>query len=142
MFGTVTVRSPARSRLSHAAVGAVLALWCVFALASGDARAFCLDLGGGCSPSAAAPLGPCHDQTPDSDENPSCDSCVDVLVHEDASARGSQPEHELRAPAATHPFGCARDASLAAAETIAAAALPLIDGSSPYPALRTAVLRI
>jgi hypothetical protein len=123
-------------------VGAVLALWCLFALASGDARAFCLDLGGGCSPSTAAPTGPCHDHAPEDGANPSCDSCVDVLVHEDASARGSQPEHELQAPAATRPFGCANDALLAIAETVTASALSPIDGSSPHPAIRTAVLRI
>jgi hypothetical protein len=142
MFGFKNVRSSARSGFSRVAVSAFLALWCVLALGSGDARAICLDLGGDCSPSAAVPEEPCHDQVPDGGENPSCDSCVDILVHEEASARGSQPEHELRAPAAAHPSGRASDALLAAAETVAASALPLIDGSSLYPALRTAVLRI
>lgn len=142
MFGTVTVRLSARRRLSRAAVGAVLALWCVFALASGDARAVCLDLDGGCSPSTAAPTGPCHDQAPEDSANPSCDSCVDILVHEDASAGGGRPEHELRAPAAAHPFGSAGDGLLAAAGTIATSAASLIDCASPRPAIRTAVLRI
>ena len=142
MFGIVTVRIQARGRLPRVAVGAVLALWCVFALASGDARAFCLDLGGDCSPSAAAPAGPCHDQAPDGGDNPSCASCVDILIHEDALAAGSPPDQELQAPAAAHPLGGASGSLLAAAETLPPAATSLIQGASPHPALRTAVLRI
>ena len=142
MFGTVTVRFPARSRLSRAAVGAVLALWCVFALASGDARAFCLDLGGDCSPSAAAPAGPCHDQAPDGGDNPSCASCVDILIHEDALTTGSLSDQELQAPAAAHSLGGASGSLLAAVETLLAAATSLIQRASLHPVLRTAVLRI
>jgi hypothetical protein len=141
MFGTVTVRFSARNRLSRAAVGAVLALWCVFALASGDARAFCLDLRGGCSPSAASPAGPCHDQAPDSGNNPSCASCVDILIHEDALAAGSLSDQEFQAPAAAHPLGGA-GGSLLAAATLPAAATSLRKGAPLHPALRTAVLRI
>jgi hypothetical protein len=142
MFGKVNARFSARSCLSRAAAGAILALWCVFALASGDARAFCLDFGGGCSPSAAAPVGPCHDQAPDGGDDPSCTSCVDILIHGDALAAGSLSDQELQAPAAAHLPGGAGAALLASAENLAATAASLIQGTFPHPAGRTAVLRI
>ena len=123
-------------------MSAVLALWCVFTLASGDARALCLDLGGACSPSATVPEGTCHDQAPESGTNSSCNSCVDILVHEDASALGSRPDHELHAPAAAHPFGCAEKILLAAAGIPTTAATPLTGSGSPHPSLRTTVLLI
>ena len=124
------------------AVSAVLALWCVFALASGEARALCLDLGGECSPSATVPGGPCHDQAPDNGTNPSCNSCVDILVHEEASASGSRPDQELQAPTAAHLFGSGSHALRATEELFTAAATSLIERFSPRPFLRTSVLRI
>jgi hypothetical protein len=123
-------------------VGAVLALWCVFALASGDARAICLDRGGGCSPSAAVPEGPCHDQTPDSGTNPSCNSCIDILVHDDALTSGIRPDHELRAPVAAHSSGAANEALLATEDVFAVAATFLVGNFLPHPFLSATVLRI
>lgn len=142
MSSTRTMRPSARNGLSRAAVSAFLALWCVFALASGDARAHCLDLGGDCSPSATVPEGPCHDQAPDSGTNSNCNSCVDILVHADASASGIRPDHELRAPAAAPSFGFASEALLAAGDGSTAAVTSLFGSRSPQPFLRTAVLRI
>lgn len=119
-----------------------LALWCVFALASGEARALCLDLDGECSPSATVPVGPCHDRAPDNGTNPSCDSCVDILVHEEAATSGNRPDPELRAPAAAHPSGYGSQAVLATEGLSTVAAPSLIGSHSPHPFLRTAVLRI
>jgi hypothetical protein len=141
MFGTTTFRSSRARGASRVAVGAVLALWCLFALATGDARALCLDFGGACSPAAAAPGGPCHDQGPDGGANSSCAACFDILVHEDAAARGSRPDDGLQAPAAAPAFGSAADAPLFAGEPRAAAAA-LAGTLPPHPSVRTAVLRI
>jgi hypothetical protein len=142
MFGFKKVRPSARSGISRVAVSAVLALWCVFALASGDARAFCLDLGGECSPSATVPEGPCHDSEPAGGASSSCDSCVDILVHEDASASGGRPDQELRAPMAEPWSGFAHEALFATEGIFTAADASLIGDYSPHPFLRTAVLRI
>lgn len=142
MFGMKTVAHAGRRRVSRVAVSAVLALWCVFALASGDVRARCLDLGGACSPSAAVPEGPCHDQEPDGGANSSCNSCVDILIHNDAAAGGNRPDQELRAAATAHLFGFASGALLAAKGPLTAATASLIGSSSPHPLLSTAVLRI
>jgi len=132
----------ARGGITRVAVSAVLALLCVLALASGDARALCLDLGGECSPSAAVPGGPCHDQRPDSGTSSSCDSCVDILVHEDASAGVSRPDHEFRAPTAAQPFSTMSEALLATGGVFTAAGVSLAGSFSPHRFLRTAVLRI
>lgn len=141
MFGFKIVRPPARRGVTRVAASAVLVLWCVFALASGDARAFCLDLGGECSPSTAVPEGPCHDGEPAGGTGSSCGSCVDILIHEDASASGIRPDHGLESPAAAHSSGSARLA-LRATEGPFTPASSLIGSSLPHPFRRTAVLRI
>ncbi len=122
------------------AVSAVMALWCLFALASGDVRALCLDLGGGCS--AMVPEEPCHDQAPYSGTDAGCTSCVDVLVPEDAAASGGRPDHELRGAAAAHPFGCASPALPVSEQSLTATAASLIGSPAPHPCSRTVLLRI
>lgn len=128
--------------ISRAGWSAAFALCFVFAFASGDARALCLDFGGGCSPSAAIPLGPCHNQAPANKVNSSCNSCVDVLVPEAASASNSRPDHELRVSAAAESLAYAS----AALETVSDAATTgqtyPIRTSPREPFLRIAVLRI
>ena len=128
--------------VSRAGWSTALALCFVFAFARGDARALCLDFGGGCSPSAAIPMGPCHNQTPASEVTPSCNSCVDILVPEAASASNSRPDHELRVSAAAESLVYAS----AAFETVSNAATAdqtyLTRTSPREPFLRIAVLRI
>lgn len=142
MFRMKSAPNPKRSDVSRVVAGAVLALWCALVLASGDARTICLDLGGGCSPSAAVPESPCHDQAPDSEASPSCGSCVDIVVPEAASIASSRPEHGLGAPAAARSTG-ATDL-VAGVIGHPAAALPRSPAGSPgrHPSQRTTVLRI
>jgi hypothetical protein len=123
-------------------MSALLALWCVFALASEDARAFCLDRGGDCSPSSAVPEGPCHEPAPGGGTTSRCGSCVDILVHEDASARGSRPDHELPAPAVAQSPGSAVSSVAPSGDAIAAFLSSRTGSPSPHSFQRTTVLRI
>jgi len=132
----------AKRGLSRAAMGVVLAFWCAFALASADARAICLSRGGECSPSALVAEGSCHEQAADTGANPDCNSCVDVLLHGDASASGSRSDRELPAPAVTQlPASVAHAANTPGD---APAAFPTARSGSPsqYPFPRIDILRI
>lgn len=142
MFGLRLFPSPARNALARVAIGAVLAFGSVLALASGEARALCLDLGGTCSPSTAGPTGPCHDQEPEDGANPSCTSCVDIIVHDDAASRASRPDHELPPPVSAHPSRCGAMSATAAQGVPAALAASTIAHRSPHPFLRSVVLLI
>jgi hypothetical protein len=99
---------------------ALLALWCLLWAVSGDARALCLDFGGNCSPSAAVPAGPCHDQVPEGGSSSNCGACVDILVPDDASALGCRAHHELLAPVTTLSVGSAGELLVAKAASVPA----------------------
>lgn len=126
----------------HAGVGVLVALWCLLSLVGGTTRALCLDLGGECSSSSAAPVEPCHDRLPDSGAIPSCGACVDILVREDATTRNGRPEFEPGAsdPARSLPDETAAGADLGSA--VATLAAPLIEVPPQHPLLRSVVLRI
>jgi hypothetical protein len=141
MFGTRFARSSTSSGGSRAGASAAFALCFAFALASGDARAHCLDFGGECSPSTAIPIGPCHEQTPADGADSGCSSCVDILVPEAAAVCGSRPDHDLRAPVASSP----PDSAIVATNpgnAIAASPAHPISGSPRLPFQLTLVLRI
>lgn len=136
------VRKSARGVVSRAGAAAMIALWCLLSLVSGATQALCLDLGGGCSPSAAVPAGPCHDEAPDDSRNPGCGSCVDIVVPDDVSISGGRPDRDFRAPAAAQSPALA-NLDLGAMEHAAgAASSPLLERCPPHPFLRAAVLRI
>lgn len=128
--------------ISRAGWSTAFALCFVFAFASGDARALCLDFGGGCSPSAAIPMGPCHNQMPANEVNSSCNSCVDVLVPEATSASNSRPDHELRVSLTAELFAYASATLETLGDTATAAQTYRIRTSPREPFLRIAVLRI
>jgi hypothetical protein len=122
--------------------GVLLALWCLLSLVGGTTRALCLDFGGACNSSSAAPAEPCHDRLPDSGTVPSCGACVDILVREDATARNGRPDREVEAPAPTQTLPAGGEAAALLESAVAAIAAPLIEVPPQHPLLRTAVLRI
>lgn len=119
-----------------------MALWCLLSLTSEATQTHCLDGGGECSPSAAVPMGSCHDQAPATDIDAGCGSCIDIIVPQDASARHSRPDRDLRAPQATRSLVAANDAIIACENALAATVLPLTGEPPLHPLLRTTVLRI
>lgn len=140
MFGMKTVPfSARRPRASRPASAVALALWVLFSLLGNGTPVLCLDAAGECSP-AAASTAPCHDQAPDADLAPSCDSCVDIAVPDESLAHASRPDRDLRAPTAA-PLVAAND-SFSAAEHAVAAAAPRGDEARLHPAFRTTVLLI
>jgi len=142
MFRTQTVRFSARSGISRAGVSAVLMLWCLLSLTIGATQALCLEVGGECSPSAAVPAGPCHEQAPDSGLAPVCGSCIDVLVPEDSSANCNRPDRNLQAFAVAQSL-LAANVALIAKEDPFAVATAFQGGNAPLqPSPRTTVLRI
>lgn len=142
MFGRRIVRFSARRGISRAGVSAILALWCLFSLASGTTQALCLDFGPECAPSASAPAVPCHDQTPGGGRDSSCGSCVDILIPEDASVARSRPDSDLR-PLGAAPSLAAANAALGALEDAVASTATHPVGLPPlHPAPSTTVLRI
>jgi hypothetical protein len=142
MFQTKKVWVSARSGIYRVGVGAVLMLWCLLSLTIGATQALCLEVGGECSPAAADPAGPCHEQTPDRGMNPVCGSCIDVLVPEDSAASGSRPDRDLQAFAAAQAL-LAANAALIAKEDSFAVATSFQGGNAPlHPSPRTTVLRI
>ena len=116
-------------------------LWCLLSLTSGTTRALCLDGSGECSPSAAIPAGPCHDQAPETDITPGCGSCIDIVLPQDASAMHSRPDRDLQAPQTTLSAGV-HDALAAGGDAVAAAVTPRTGDSPLHLSLRTTVLRI
>lgn len=142
MFGMRSVRFSARSGVSRAGTSAVLALWCLLSLTIGVTRAYCLEVGGECSPPGAGPAKNCHDQAPGRENDPSCGSCVDVLVPEDVSARCNRPDHSLRAQVAAQPLVAADQALVAMEDAATATSAHLIVPSLLHPVLRATVLRI
>jgi len=142
MFRTRTVRFSTRSGIPRAGVIAVLMLWCLLSLTIGATPALCLEVGGECSPSAAFPAGPCHDQAPERGLTPVCGSCIDVLVPEDSSASCSRPDRNLQAFAVAQSL-LAANAALITKEDTSAAATAFQGGNAPLqPFPRATVLRI
>jgi hypothetical protein len=142
MSGMGIARFSAWSGVFRTRVGAVLSLWCLLMLIGGATQTLCLEIDGGCPPSAEGQSEPCHEPGPDSGGNTNCGSCIDVLVSEDASARCSRPDHELRAPVATQQL-VAASAVLTHLEHVGAATSTLLDSRSLLdPSHRTTVLRI
>ncbi|MHB8837089.1 MAG: hypothetical protein ACYC9Y_15475 [Candidatus Methylomirabilia bacterium] len=137
-------RFSARSGVSQAGAGVILALWCLLSLTIEATQAHCLQVGKECSPPTAASVRNCHDQAPDRASEPSCGACVDVRIPVDAAARCNRPDHDLRAPvtATAHPLLAAHEALVAMADSITASATHLIVLSPLHPVLRTTVLRI
>ena len=136
------VRFWAKSGIFRAGVSAVLMLWCLLSLTIGATQALCLEVGGECSPSAAVPTGPCHEQAPDSGLTPVCGSCIDVLVPEDSSASCSRPDRNLQAFAVAQSL-LAANAALITKEDSSAAATAFQGGNAPLqPFPRATVLRI
>ena len=117
-------------------------LWCLLSLTIGATQALCLEVGGECSPSAAVPAGPCHEQAPDSGLAPVCGSCIDVLVPEDSSANCSRPDRNLQAYAAAQSLLAANAALIAKEETFAVATASQGGNAPLQPSPRTTVLRI
>ena len=117
-------------------------LWCLLSLTSEATQAHCLAGGGECSPSAAVPVGSCHDQTPETDIDPGCGSCIDIIVPQDASAMHSRPNRDLRAPQATRSLVAANDAIIACGDALAATVPPLTGEPPLHSLLRTTILRI
>ena len=117
-------------------------LWCLLSLTIGATQALCLEVGRECSPSAAVPAGPCHEQAPDSGMNPVCGSCIDVFVPEDSSARCNRPDRNLHAFAALYAVASPNEVLSAMADAIVANAESPIGKSSLHPFIRITVLRI
>jgi hypothetical protein len=142
MIQTRFVRFWANGGISRAGVIAVLMLWCLLSLTIGASQALCLEVGGECSPSAAVPAGPCHEQAPDSGLAPVCGNCIDVLVPEDSAANCSRPDRNLQAFAVAQSLLAANAALITKEDTFAVAAA-FQGGNAPlYPSPRTTVLRI
>ena len=144
MFGMRFSRFSARSGVSQAGASVILALWCLLSLTIEATRAHCLEVGRECPAPTAAAAGNCHDQDPDRASEPSCGTCVDVLIPADASAKCNRPNHDLRAPVAAtaHPLVAAHEDLVAMADSITASATHLIVMSPLHPVPRTTVLRI
>jgi hypothetical protein len=142
MFRTKPVRFSARSGIFRAGVSAVLVLWCLLSLTVGATRALCLEIGGECSPSAAVPAGPCHEQEPDSGLTPVCGSCIDVLVPEDSSANCNRPDRNLQSFAVAQSLLAANAALISREDSFGVAAAFQGANASQYPFPRTTVLRI
>lgn len=119
-----------------------LALWCLLSLVGGATRAHCLDFGGECSPSAAAPVEPCHSQPSDSAADPGCGSCIDILVNDVAALGCGRFERVLEADGAVQSLPAASHALIGREEAHAVAAAPEGGIASLDPFLRTTVLRI
>jgi hypothetical protein len=142
MFGMRLVQFSARYGVSRSGTSVILALWCLLSLTSGATQALCLDGGGKCSPSATAPVGPCHDQAPETDVTPGCGSCIDIIVPQDASAMHSRPDRELQAPQATQSLVAVNDAFVTWGSALTTTAVPPTGAPPLHPSLRTTVLRI
>lgn len=123
-------------------MGVVLALWCLLSLVGGTTRALCLDFGGECSSSSAAPVEPCHDRLPDSGAVPSCGACVDILVRDDATTRNGRPEIDTVASDQARSLPDETAAAVALGNAVATIAAPLIEVPPQQPLLRSVVLRI
>lgn len=130
------------SGVSRTRVRAVLVLGCLLILTGGVTRTLCLELGGGCPPSAEGQAEPCHEPAPDASMNANCGSCIDILVTEDASARFGRPDYVLRTPVATQPLVAAIEVLIDMEDAVTAASSFLMSRSPLDPFHRTTVLRI
>ena len=144
MFDKRSLRFSLNSAVTRVGVSAILALLCLLSLVSGATQALCLDLRGGCSPSAAAAAASCHDQAHDSGFVPtSCGSCIDILIPEDAFARCNRPDHAPSPPVAAPHFLAAVNEVLSAMVVAVSPTATLLNGKAPsHSFLRTTVLLI